>query len=481
MQDERYVASADLGSAKIAISVARVEGDDIQIVYYKETPSDGIRHSIVFNPMKASNALKTAISEAETELNIKIKQLVMGLPRCGVHQEIRSAQLLRTDPDSCITPEEIVSLKNMALDNYPLEDIDKEDIYGAVAQSFSADDLINQSEDDIAGIVSDSIEGNFKVFIGSKKAISNISRTANLASVALARQYFVPDAVARAVLNNAEMDNGVALVEIGAGVTSLTIYHGGILRHYSAIPFGGSSITADIKFECGFKDVLAENIKLAYGSAQSEKLQNMSDKIIQINDEENGTYQHLTVRYLSEIIEARAREIIDAVLYTIQESGYADKLRDGVVVTGGGANLLGLSSLFKEMSGYSVRIGYPRVRSFCSSICPGAGETGAAASIGLLLKAKEDKYINCLDEKPRIAEEKEKEAENGSEPDYTDTVFESNSGVIEPNNGKGKPKKQKHPNVFWNKLTKSVSKTANSLFDDTVGNLYDQMGKGNNQ
>lgn len=474
MQDERYVASADLGSGKIAISVAKIVGDDIQIIYYKETPSEGIRHSLVFNPKKASDSLRLAVREAENELNIKIRQIVVGLPRCDIHQEVAPARLERSEPDTCITLEEIVALKNMALDDYPLQDASKEEIYGAVAQSFSAEDLINQTEDDITGTISDILEGNFKIFVGSKSAIKNINMMSTLAEIALGRQYFVPDAVAKAVLTSGEMDNGVALVEIGSGVTSLTIYHGGILRYYYAIPFGGNIITTDIKYECGFKEALAENIKLAFGSCQPDKLQTMSDKILQINDEESGGYEHLSVSYLSQIINARAQEIIEAILFLIQESGYADKLRDGVVLTGGGANLVGLSSLFKEMSGYCVRMGFPRISKFCSAACPGVGETSAAASIGLILKAKEDKYINCIEDRPVIVKDEEAEIEE----EIKDSVFDKNYGVIEPSReGEGNHKKPKKPKgkITWG--SKLANKLSSAFESSTLGNLYDEMGK----
>ena len=52
--EERYIASIDLGTSKLGLCVARVKGDDVQVVYYKETPSEGIRGSVVANPMKAS-------------------------------------------------------------------------------------------------------------------------------------------------------------------------------------------------------------------------------------------------------------------------------------------------------------------------------------------------------------------------------------------------------------------------------------------
>ena len=81
MQAERYIAAADLGSSKIALSVAKIEGDDIQVIYYKETPSDGIRYSCVLNPKRAAVPLRAAIQEADEELNIKILQVVVGSVR----------------------------------------------------------------------------------------------------------------------------------------------------------------------------------------------------------------------------------------------------------------------------------------------------------------------------------------------------------------------------------------------------------------
>jgi len=465
MQSERYVAAVDLGTGKLAVSVAKIAGEDIQILYYRETPSDGVRKSVIFNPMKASAALSDAIRTAESELNIKVRQIVTGYPRCNIRQEIASAEIRRPDPCSCISLEEINELKEQALAEYTLEDDDKDMIYGAVAQSFSAEDLINQTEEDIAGTVSGSLVGNFKVFVGSKKAVINTGLTANNANVALARQYFIPDVVAKAVLKENEMENGVALVEIGAGVTSLTIYHKEILRYYNAIPFGGESVTNDIKYECGFKKKLAENIKLDYGFSMPDRLQNMNDKILQICDEESGSYEHLSIKYLSEIINARMKEIIDAILFLIQESGYADKLRDGVVLTGGGANLTDISSLFKYVSGYNVRIGFPRVSRYFSSVCPGSGDAGAAASIGLILKAKEDPYVNCLDEAPVPAKEEE--------PDVTGTVFDPHPDMPDPNPKPQKPQKasKRNSGITW------IKSKMNKAFDNTVGDLYDQMGE----
>ncbi len=478
MQTERYIAAADLGSSKIALTVAKVEGEDVQVIYYKEVPSDGIRYSSVFNPKRAAAALGTAVKDAEGELGIKILQVVLGLPRYEVRQESASASMSRSEPSSCISKEEISSLKSLAIDSYPLENEQKEVIYGAVAQSFSADDeLVCASENDVVGVTAEDIEGNFKIFIGTQKASSNIDTMLNDIGIAPARKIFIPTAVAQAVLTEGEKENGVALVEVGAGVTSLTIYKGGLLRHYSSIPFGGKSITSDIKYECGFTEKLAENIKLAYGACLPDKLQSLSEKTIQINDDENGTYEQLPVKYLSEIINCRAKEIIDAILYQIQESGFADKLRNGVVLTGGSAGLVNFANLFREMSGYVVRLGYPRAQKFSSGGCPGVSETSAAASIGMILEAKKDARLNCVEESPQQPSAERSEApaldENGEGELFSGT--ESVEGeVITPNRERGK--KDKVHKIRWTGiLRKKISNQLEGAFDNTVGGLFDSM------
>lgn len=482
---DRYIATVDLGTGKIAVSVAKITGENTQILYYREVPSDGVRYGRIFNPVKASVPLKQAISDAENELGINIRQVVIGLPRYGVRQETAFAETQRGDPATCITQEEIDGVKEMALDTYPLDDEDHEEMYGAVAQSFSTEDALNYSEEDVVGMPSSSLQGNFKVFVGNKKAVSNISIMLNNAGVAEANKYFLPRATADAVLTGEEKENGVALIEMGAGVTSVTIFQDNILRYYYAIPFGGKSITTDIKFECGFTGRLAENIKLAFGACMPERLQSMSDKVLSINDEEDGTSQQLSIKYLSEIITARLKEIVDAILFKIQESGYADKLRNGIVLTGGGANLVNCANFIKQMSGYNVRIGFPKARKLSFVDCPGIGETAAAATVGMLLLAIEDQHLNCADEKGKKTE-KPATAEAPKKPEKTQPKKTERKSIFEEDEPEEekifkdeawgepveppKPPKPKQPRGMF-KWTKKITETLR----ESVGNLYDGM------
>ncbi len=420
--EERYIASVDLGTSKLAVCVARVQDQNVEVIYYKESPSLGIRYSYVLIPGKVKAELRTAISEAQQALRIKIQQVIVGLPRWYVRQETASASMTRPEPDDLIQENEIRALKSMALESYPLEDSAKEVIYGAVAQSFSTEDCINEPENDIVGMAAETLEGNFKVFIGNRRYSSNIDSVFNDMGIAIAKKYFTPGITARAVLKSEQMENGVALIDIGAGVSSVTIFKDKIMRFYAAIPFGGNSVTNDIKSECNFSFELAENIKKAYGACMPNKLSSLGEKSIQIVDEDGNATAQVSVKYISEIITARMKEIIEALLFRIQESGYAseDDLRAGVVVTGGGAELVNCTNFIKELSGYSVKIGRPR-RFFSCEGCPEASEASAATSMGMILSAKGDRFLNCVNEvtarvvKPAVAEDTAATAPNEQE------------------------------------------------------------------
>lgn len=509
------MALVDMGTSKIALTIAKIQGDNTEVLYYRECPSEGIRYGSVVNPMKAGGRLKEALAQAEEELNIKITQVVIGMPRSSVKQESIPGQIIRPDSFSCITQEEVDSLKNIALDDYPLDDSQREEIYGSIAQSFTADDMIHASEEDIVGIPSEKLEGNFKVFVGPKRPVDNIYHMLNRLGVGVARRFFTPEAVGKAILTRDESENGVGVIDFGAGVTSVSIFQGGILRYYSSIPFGGKTITSDIKYECGVREVLAENIKLAFGACLPDKLQTLADKIIQINNDEDGSYQQLPVKYLSEIITSRVHEIFQAILFLIQQSGYADKLRCGLVITGGSANLVNCANMLKDESGYTVRVGAPRTRHFSADSHVDMNRLSAATSAGLLLLAREDEHLNCVESaagtKPEAAEEvpetepddiPEEKTEQGRDiddmlsdlmpkgrgsqkPAPQPAIGKIQKPVREPEPEKkqaqskreARKEEKKEPEavkrvIIWGKKLKDVLEGA---FDTTLGDNYDNM------
>lgn len=469
---DRYITSVDLGTSKIAITVAKIEGENTQIVYYRETPSEGIRNSGVFNASQVSEPLSEAIHQAENALGIKITQAVVGMPKYPIRQESNTGKIEGRGYDEDITAEDIAELKRSAQDMYPLENPNMEAIYGAVAQSFSDGENFQIIENDIIGMTSDVLEGHFKIFIGKKSSLAKIDTVLKKAGIVAARKYFTADTTAKAVLTDSEMENGVAMIDFGGGCVSVSVYHGNIMRHYASIPFGGKNITGDIQIESegSIGRDLAENIKIAFGACMPEKLQNLSEKIIHIKSDNGEADKKLPVKYLSEIITARVEEIMMAILYEIQESGFADRLMSGIVVTGGCAQTANLGNLIYDLSGYRVRTGYPR-HMFSFQGCEGITETSAATSIGLIMAAKNDPTINCAVAKDGyIPETIITNPQPDPDEETRDTLFapeeiETVNPTVETTNNKGKKEKKSKGTVTWKdkigKLWEDIYETVN--------------------
>ena len=463
---DRYIVAVDLGTSTIALTVAKIEGSNTQIVYYKETPSEGIRNSGVFNASKVSEPLAEAISQAENALGIKITQAVVGMPKYPVRQESNTGKIEGRGYDTDITADDIAELKRSAQDMYPLENPNMEAIYGAVAQSFSDGENFQIIENEIIGMTSDILEGNFKIFVGKKSSLAKIDTVLKKAGIVTARKYFTADTTAKAVLLDSEMENGVALIDFGGGCVSVSVYHGSIMRHYASIPFGGKNITSDIQIESegSIGRELAENIKIAFGACMPEKLQNLSEKIIHIKSDNGEAEKKLPVKYLSEIITARCEEILMAILYEIQESGFADRLMSGIVVTGGCAQTANLGNLIYDISGYRVRTGYPK-HLFSFEGCEGITDTSAATSLGLVMAAKDDHTINCAVAKDGyVPEMPVPEPEPVKDPE-TLLQFETVEVPEKQTSGSNKkPEKPKKDRVKWNPIA-SCGKFFGSLYD----------------
>ena len=426
---EKMIAAVDLGSSKIALAVARVEGNNTQIIYYKAVPSSGIINSAVVNPRQAKKILGDLIMSAEEELNLKITRAVVGL-----HQVDATGTLKREMPDDCITTDEVDAIKSMAQSQIS-ESVNpsKEKMYSVIAQSFSTEDYIQLIENDIVGMTGEELSGHFKVFLGKKAPIVNLTKIFNDLGIAIARTYFSPLATAKAVLTEEETSNGVALIDLGAGATSISIFEKKVLVDYAAIPFGGNTITGDIRTECGISESLADNIKKAFGGCMPDRLLTLGEKIIQIETNDMSAYRQIHVNYLSEIITARMKEIIDAMLYEIQESGLSMDLRKGIVITGGGAEMLNISNYIKDLSGYNVRVGYPR-HGFMATGCEDILKTDAATIAGLLLLSR-DESINCClydEDAERPADTPAERPEEMSPADVEEPV---NDGVSGENSG----------------------------------------------
>ena len=179
------------------------------------------------------------------------------------------------------------------------------------------------------------------------------------------------------------MELGVAMVDIGGGTTDLLIIQNNIVRHAAVIPFGGKIITSDIKIGCSIAEKNAEQLKVEHGCCYSPLA--ADKKTIFVNGINGREGREISVKLLSNIIEARASELFEAVYYEIERSGYKDKLKAGLVLT---SKLAHIKELAQVITGLETSLGAPVIEAEESVI--EMNDPALSTAVGLIMMGAEE-------------------------------------------------------------------------------------------
>lgn len=393
----QFVAAIDVGTTKIVTLLGkRNENKKLEIVGFTRSDSKGIRRGEVLNPEEASNVVRDTIIDLQKRTGVIFAEVFVGI--AGQHIRIVKSRnyINRASYDDNITAADIEQLKrdanNIALD-------EGKEIIHILPQSYIVDnetDIFNP-----IGMLGKRLEANFNIVVGNIDSIKRIKKCIHQTGLTIKEIVLEPLASSDAVLYDEEREAGVALVDIGGGTTDVAVFHDKVLRHSAVIPFGGYVVTKDIKEACGLSESVAEEVKLQFGVALSEAAE--ENKVIVIPAKIPGREpKEISIRNLAHIIQARMEEIIDGIMFQIENSGCAGKLGCGIVITGGGAMLRHLKELFRFRTGMDVRIGYPGEH--LSGESDSINEPCYATGVGLLMKGFEymdehmDEYACILPE-----------------------------------------------------------------------------------
>ena len=353
METSDIVVGLDIGTTKIACIVGkRDEHGKIEILGIGKSESLGVSRGVVANIDKTVQSIQAAVEEAEQKTGIKIKYVTVGI----AGQHIKSLQhrgiYTRDSIETEIGKEDV---RNLIRDMYKLTMLPGEEIIHVLPQEYIVDN--EQGIKDPVGMSGIRLEANFHIITGQVAAAKNIHRCAYKAGLTVTELILEPLASSASVLNDEEMEAGVALVDIGGGTTDIAIFQDNIIRHTAVIPFGGNIISEDIKEGCTIIKHQAELLKVKFGSALATEAKD--NEIVSIPGLRGREPREISLKNLASIIQARMEEIIEHVYYEIKNSGYEKKLIGGIVVTGGGANLRHLPQLMEYVTGMDVRVGYP--------------------------------------------------------------------------------------------------------------------------
>ena len=347
------VVGLDIGTTKICVTVGRrSDHGKIEILGIGKAISAGVTRGVVSNIQKTVQGILQAVEEAGSQSNVDVKIVNVGI----AGQHIKSLQhrgiLTRRELNTEI---QIRDIDKLIEDMFKLVMPPGEEIIHVLPQEFTVDN--EPGIKDPIGMAGVRLEANFHIISGHVSAVKNILKCVGNAGLETQELILEPLASSESVLSEEEKEAGVVLVDIGGGTTDVAIFHEGIIRHTAVIPFGGNSVTEDIREGCSVMRNQAESLKTRFGSALADE--NKDNEIISVPGLRGRDHKEISVKNLAYVIQARMEEIIEHVYYEIKSSGYEKKLIAGIVITGGGAQLKHLPQLVEYVTGLDCRVGYP--------------------------------------------------------------------------------------------------------------------------
>lgn len=409
MDYQNISVGLDIGTTKIVAIVGRKnEHDKVEVLGVGKAKSLGVHRGVVSNITQTINSIQEAVQEAERSSGIEIKDVVVGIAGQHIRSLQHSDYITRVNNEEVINERDIEKLINQV---HKLVMLPGEEIIHVLPQEYKVDGQAEIREP--IGMYGRRLEANFHVVVGHVSSIKNIARCVKSAGLNLAGITLEPLASAEAVLGYEEKEAGVALVDIGGGTTDIAIFKDNIIRHTAVIPFGGNIITEDIKSGCSIIERQAELLKVKFGSAWPGE--NSESEIVSIPGLRGREPKEISMKTLSEIINARVREIMEQAYLEIKNYGHEEqkkKLIAGIVMTGGGSKLKHIRQLTEFITGMDVRIGLPN-----EHLAGGQHESLSspefATATGLLIKGLEGKFnaIETNDEADIIVNEVQSKVE----------------------------------------------------------------------
>jgi cell division protein FtsA len=353
MNVERVVAGLDIGSAKTTAIIAEAIGDrhpTIRILGVGQARTTGLRRGIVSDIEETTRSIQKAMQDAERMAGTRIETIFAGI--AGEHVHAMSSRGIVAVNGEEISRADVDRANDVARAQAIPQD---RELLHAIPQEYTVDK--NAGVRDPIGMIGTRLETEmYLVTIGSSPAM-NLRKSVERAGYRVRDLVLEPLASALAVLTEDEKELGVALVELGAGTTDIAIFHEGKIRHLATLGFGGNIVTNDIVHGLGVTQSDAERLKERYGSAY-EPMVDPAD-VIQLPSTVAQGDRQIPRELLAHIIHQRLDEIFDMVHREIHGAGYGSRLAGGIVLTGGGAAMEGITELAASVFGTGVRVGVP--------------------------------------------------------------------------------------------------------------------------
>lgn len=351
------VTALDIGSSKICALIAEPSEDgELKILGTGQRESRGVKRGFIADMEMTEAAIREAVEQAERIAGTNIDDVYVGYSAGGVVSTVASVEV-----DIGGRRVEASDVDNLLGAGWNSIDPEGRMLLHALPALYTVDGL--QGVKKPLGLHAGKLAVDIHVIAAEPSPVRNLDLCVRSAHLGVSAIVASPVAAGKACLSEEERELGVALVELGAGVTNVSVFAGGMLVGLKSLPLGGIDITDDIASAFGTRRVDAERMKCFYGSATTSPRDNhdMID-IAPIAGAEEGTEaSRITRAQLIAVIRQRLEQLMGEIATALKEFGFTGPFGRQVVLTGGGSELKGMADYAQGVLGRAVRVGRPRM------------------------------------------------------------------------------------------------------------------------
>jgi cell division protein FtsA len=350
MADEPVLVAVDIGTTKVCVLIGELTArGGVDVIGIGQAPSDGLRKGVVIDIDRTVQSVASAVDAAERLSGLKVRSAFVGISGSHIGSQNSRGMVAvsghRHDVSRDDTLRALEAARAVSIPN-------TREILHVIPRGYVVDG--QEGVRDPIGMTAVRLEVETHIVTATTSSVQNLSKCVQRAGVEIDEFVLAPLATAEAVLTDEDRELGVVLTDIGGDTTEVAIFQDGSISHCATIPMGGRSVTADLGILLRVTPDVAESVKFKHGNALPVKVD--PDEVLQVTSIGEDVAHGVTRRHIAEIVEARVADIFKFVGAEIEAAGAANRLQAGLVLTGGGALLTGISQAARDQLGMSARV-----------------------------------------------------------------------------------------------------------------------------
>lgn len=324
------IVSIDIGTSKVHTLIGLLNKDgQVEVLGEGTEPCNGLKKGIIVDLEGTSNSISSSVEKAESMANLKIGSAYVNIIGSHVSVINNRASIGISSDNREISVKDVQKVLSAVRDISIPEDRQIIDVIPRQYIVDGYDEIV-----DPVGMVGVKLEVEADIIIGKITSVQNIVKSIERSNIKVDGIIIEALATSEVVLTTDEKEMGVIMLDVGGGVTDISVFKNNRLVFYDSLPIGGDHISSDISIGLKIPYPEADKIKRQYELALTSLIKN--DQKITVTDLSDNKKKSVMVSEVVEIIEARVHEIFYLCKELLYKANVDENFVRGVVMTGGG-------------------------------------------------------------------------------------------------------------------------------------------------